>query len=319
MRATPVSRTKLIAAVAATAFAIFTATAHAAPMAAGTWEGQVTGGTLTLGNGKFHDLAVPAGTAFSFTIPAGASAPVGWTAPAIHVELPLQSDVDGAGTTRTATGSLDIAAIAGTIDPATGAAHGTSTAHGVMHLTTFNPGSPPGFSQYCYFGGLPAPPNDPKPLLPFALDLSGTTTLSDATFAANLDCGSLIPLGTAALPNIGDTVMTSGMNALTLTTTFTHKADPPAANQNTPPTTTTQQQTTTTTTTTKVTPVQCVVPKLKGLKLAKARKAAKTAHCAVGKVKHKKSAKKATTVLKQGAKTGAVLAKGSKIALTVAK
>jgi hypothetical protein len=313
MRATPVSRTKLIAAVAATAFAILTVTAQADPMAAGAWEGQITGGTLTLGNGKFHDLAVPAGEPFSFTIPAGASAPVAFAAPATHVELPLQTDVDGVGTVRTAGGSLDISPIAGTVTPATGAAHGTATAHGVMHLTTFNPGSPPGFSQYCYLGGLPAPVDDPKPLLPFALDLAGTGTLS-AAFTANLDCGSLIPLGTTGLPNIGDTVMTS---TLTLTTTFTRQPDPQPTNQNT--TTNTQTQSTTTTTTTEVTPVQCVVPKLKGLKLAAARKAAGKAHCAVGKVKRKQSAKKATTVLKQGAKAGSVLAQGSKIALTVAK
>ena len=282
-------------------------------MTAGSWKGQVTGGTLTLGNGKFHDVAVPAGEPFSFTIPAGATAPVAWTAPATHVDLPLQSDVDGAGTVRTAGGSLDISPIAGTVDPATGAAHGTGSAHGVMHLTTYDSDFPPGFSQYCYLGGDPAPLDTPKPLLPVALDLSGTGTLSDG-FTANLDCGSLIPLGTTGLPNIGDSVMAS---TLTLAVTFTRQPDPQSATQK--PTTTTTGSTTTPVTTTKVPPVQCVVPKLKGLKLAKARTAAKKAHCAVGKVKRKKSAKRATVVLKQGAKAGSVLVQGSKIALTVAK
>jgi hypothetical protein len=314
MRATPVSRTKLIAAAAATAFAILTATAHADPMAAGTWEGQITGGTLTLGNGKYHDIAVPAGQPFSFTIPAGASS-VAFTAPAIHVDLPLETDVDTGGTVRTASGRVDISAISGTVDPATGVAHGTATAHGVMRLTRQDT-SAPVFSQYCYLGGPSS-----APLLPFALDLGGTGSLSDTTFAANLDCGTLLPLGTTGVPNIGDTVMSTGMNSLTLTTTFTRQADPQPANQNTSNTNTnTQTQgTTTTTTTTKVTPVRCVVPKLKGLKLTKARKAAKKAHCAVGKVKRKKSSNKSTTVLKQAAKTGTVLTKGSKIALTVAK
>jgi hypothetical protein len=315
MRATPVSRTKLIAAAAATAFAILTATAHADPMAAGTWEGQITGGTLTLGNGKYHDIAVPAGQPFSFTIPAGASS-VAFTAPAIHVNLPLETDVDTVGTVRTASGGVDISAIAGTVDPATGVAHGTGTAHGVMRLTRQDT-SAPVFSQYCYLGGA-------SPLLPFALDLGGTGSLSDTTFAANLDCGTLLPLGTTGVQNIGDTVMSSGMNALTLNTTFTRQPDPQPTNQNTSNNTNTQtntqtQGTTTTTITTKVTPVRCVVPKLKGLKLTKARKAAKKAHCAVGKVKRKKSSKKSTTVLKQASKTGTVLAKGSKIALTVAK
>jgi PASTA domain-containing protein len=289
-----------MAAVAAAAFACITATAQAGPMAAGTWDGKITGGTLTLGNGKYHDIAVPGGDAFTFTIPAGASSPAGFTAPAIHVELPLQTDVDGLGTQRTAGGSLDISPIAGTVDPATGVAHGTASARGVLHLTTFNPSSPPGFSQYCYLGGLPAPPDDPKPLLPFALDLTGAGALH-GDFTANLDCGSLIPLGTTGLPNIGDTVMAS---ALTLSVAFTRHPDPQPI-QNTPPQT--------------VAPVQCVVPKLTGLRLAKARTAAKKAHCAVGKVKRKKSARKATTVLKQGTKAGAVRARGSKIALTVAK
>jgi hypothetical protein len=316
MRATSVTRTKLVALVAAAAFPILAATAHADPMTAGTWEGKITSGKLTLGNGKFHDLAVPAGEPFSFTIPAGSSTPVAFTAPAIRVELPIQTDTD-AGTVRTATGSLDISPISGTVDPATGVAHGTATAHGVMRLTRQDPGTA-AFSQYCYLGGAPSPAEDPKPLLPFALDLGGTGSLTDTTFAANLDCGTQLPLGTPGVQNIGDTIMSSGMNSLTLNTTFTHIADPPATTQNTSNTTNTQTQSTTTTTT-KVTPVQCVVPNLKGLKLAKARKAAKQAHCAVGKVKRKKSAKKATTVLKQGAKTGVVLAKGSKIALTVAK
>jgi hypothetical protein len=311
MRVTPVSRTKLIAACAATAFAILTATAHADPMAAGTWEGKVTGGTLSLGNGKYRNVAVPA----------GASAPVAWTAPATRVELPLETDTDNLGTVRTATGSLDISSIAGTIDPATGVAHGTATAHGAMRLTRKDQGQP-AFSQYCYVGGDVSPAENPTPLLPFALNLGGTGTLTDTAFAANLDCGTLLPLGATGVQNIGDTVMSSGMNSLTLTTSFTHIADPPATNPNTNTNTQTQTQGTTTTTTTTTgtaEAVRCVVPKLKGLKLAKARTAAKHAHCAVGKVSRKKSGKKATTVLKQGAKAGTVLAKGSKIALTVAK
>jgi hypothetical protein len=324
MRATPVSRTKLIAACAATAFAILTATAHADPMAAGTWEGKVTGGTLSLGNGKYQNVTVPAGDAFAFTIPAGANAPVAWTAPATHVELPLETDTDNLGTVRTAAGSLDVSSIAGTIDPATGVAHGTATAHGAMRLTRKDQGQP-AFSQYCYIGGDVSPAENPAPLLPFALNLGGTGTLTDTAFAANLDCGTLLPLGATGVQNIGDTVMSSGMNSLTLTTSFTHIADPPATNPNTSNNTNTNTQTqtqgTTTTTTTTSTgkAVRCVVPKLKGLKLAKARTAAKHAHCAVGKVNRKKSGKKATTVLKQGAKAGTVLAKGSKIALTVAK
>jgi beta-lactam-binding protein with PASTA domain len=107
--------------------------------------------------------------------------------------------------------------------------------------------------------------------------------------------------------------MTSGMNELRLTATFTHRADP-IFTVVTPPTTGT-------TTTTTVTPpaVKCVVPRLTGLKLAKARRAAAKANCAVGKVKRKQSARRSSTVLKQGAKRGTVLAQGTRIALTVAR
>ena len=65
--------------------------------------------------------------------------------------------------------------------------------------------------------------------------------------------------------------------------------------------------------------VRCVVPKLKGLKLKQARTAAKQANCAVGAVKRKRSAKQRTTVLKQGAAAGTVLARGAKITLTVSR
>jgi hypothetical protein len=317
MRATSVSRTKLIAACAATAFAIVTATAQAAPMAAGTWEGQITGGTLALGDGDYHTtpITVPGGTKFTFTIPAGSSAPVAFTAPAMHIDIPVRELVES-GTTYRPSGTVDLSVLSGTIDPATGAATAQATAHGIFQ---FAYSSTVSGSMYCYFGNA-TPPATPQPPVPIDLNLAGTGTLTDSTFAATVDCADAIPPGFDSLRVLGHLAMPTG-NALTLNTTFTHIADPPAANQNTSNSTTTQNQvtTTTTTTTTTGTPVRCVVPTLKGLKLAKARTAAKKAHCAVGTVKRKKSGKKATTVLKQGKKAGTVLAKGSKIALTVAK
>src|SRR3954453_20783124 len=128
MRSTSVSRKKLVAVLAAAVFPLFATTAHADVMAAGTYSGQITGGTLTLGNGKFHDLAVPAGTKFSFAIPSGASTPVAWIAPGPHVDLPLASDTAVGGPVRTAAGSLDISQIAGSVTPATGAVTGTANA-----------------------------------------------------------------------------------------------------------------------------------------------------------------------------------------------
>ncbi|MBV9311962.1 MAG: PASTA domain-containing protein, partial [Solirubrobacterales bacterium] len=57
--------------------------------------------------------------------------------------------------------------------------------------------------------------------------------------------------------------------------------------------------------------VKCVVPKLKGKKLKKAKKALKKAHCRVGKVrgKHRKHGK----VKRQKPKPGTILPAGSKV------
>ncbi len=296
-----------MAVVAAAAFSSLATTAHADVMAPGNYEGQITGGALTLGNGKYHDLPVPSGTKFSFTIPAGSTAPVAWTAPGLHVELPLETATDpGSGNVLTAVGGLDISKIAGTVDPASGLAHGTATAHGALRLTT----TPPGFTQWCSIGEQPSAGNEAIP--PFDLSLNGTGTLSDTTFDAQLDCGSLIPPGTPGLPNIGDSLMTSGMNALSLSVTFARQPDPT-------PTIKVVTHTITKTVTVTPPPPQCVVPKLTGLKLTKARRAVKKANCTVGKVTRKKSSHKKTVVLKQGKKAGAVLANGSKIKLTIAR
>jgi hypothetical protein len=310
-----VSRTKLVAVVAAVAFPFLTAAAHADVMSAGTWEGQITGGTLSLGDGDLHTtpITVPAGTPFRFTIPAGAAAPVAWTAPGIHVDIPVRSLTDS-GTTFSAAGTIDISALSGTVDPATGATTATGGAHGAFHLTTYTPVGPFSSSIYCYFGDPAAPASDPKTPAPAPLSLAGNGTLTDSTFAGIVDCADAIPPGIDQLRILGHTAMPSGANTLTLTTTFTRVPDPQ------PQVITKTQVVTITKTVTAPPPaVKCVVPKLKGLKLKQARKAAKAANCVVGKVKRKKSGRRPTTVLKQGQTAGAVLAEGSKIALTVAR
>ena len=311
-----------MAVLAATAFSTSAAVAHADVMSAGTWEGTITGGTLSLGDGDLHGVAVPAGDTFSLKIPAGASAPVAFKAPATHVPIPLTTLTDnGTGNRWAVAGSLDISPIAGTVDPATGAVTGTAAAHGILHLD-FAPGTGPASSFYCHVGNTAAPPTNPAAPAPFALSLpgtwsagSGTATLADTTFDAILDCGfalnptDVVPIiGTASLPG----------SALTLTASFTRQPDPtPPVTNNKPPASTPKP--------TKPVqpfvpaPKQCVVPKLKGLTLKKARKAAKKANCAVGTVKRKKSSRRKTTVLKQGSKVGKVLAEGAKIKLTVAK
>jgi hypothetical protein len=308
-----------MAVLAAAAFSTVTAAAHADVMPAGTWDGQITGGALKLGDGDLQNIAVPAGDSFTFTIPAGSTAPVAFKAPATHVPIPLVTDAQG-GDQWAAGGSLDISPITGTVDPATGAIAATATAHGILHLD-FAPATGPASSFYCHMGNTAAPPTAPAAPAPFALDLPGTyaagaATLADSTLAVVLDCG--FDMGTAPVMIIGHPDMPA--STVALTASFTRRADPPPSNNNSggtkPPATTTKPKPTKPFT---PAPVQCVVPKLKGLKLKQARKAATKANCAVGTVKRKKSARKRTTVLKQGTAAGTVLAQGAKIKLTVAK
>jgi hypothetical protein len=312
MRAS-VSRTTLVAVLAAAAFSTFTSVANAGVMSAGTWDGKITGGTLSIGDGDLRDLAVPAGDAFSFTIPAGSAAPVAFRAPATHIPIGLHSFTDTPGT-WTASGSVDVSPIDGTVDPATGALAGTATAHGLLRLDFTGAGG--SSALYCQLGDTPSP----QPPSSVALNLVGTASaFADATFALELNCGAPFITPDLDLEVVGHPVMPSGTNALSLTVVLTRRPDP------TPPattTTTTKQPTTTTTTTprptTVVKPVKCVVPKLKGLKLKKARKAAKKANCTIT-IKRRKSAKKATTVLKQARAAGTVLSQGATIRLTVAR
>ena len=299
-----------MAVVAAAAFSTFTAVAHADAMAPGTWDGKIAGGTLSIGDGDLQNIAVPAGDPFVVTIPAGAAAAVAFRAPATHIPIPTHTFTD-APNTWTASGSVDVSPIDGTVDPATGALAGTATAHGLLRLD-FS-GAAGESSLYCQLGDTPSP----QPPSPFALNLAGTGTLTDAAFALQLNCGAPFITPDLDLEVVGHPVMPSGTNTLSLAVTFTRRADPPPATTVT--TTTKKPAVTTTTTTPKPVQVQCVVPKLKGLKLRKARTAVKRANCAVGTVKRKKSAKKRTTVLKQGAAVGTVLSKGTKIKLTVAK
>jgi PASTA domain-containing protein len=300
---------KLVAVLTAVAFPFITAAAHADAMSAGTWEGQITGGTLSLGDGDLHTLPVPTGLPFKLTIPTDATGPVAFTAPGIHVPIPLSSVTD-AGTNYSASGNLDVSPLSGTIDPATGSVSATGSAHGVLRLDASAVGSSATNSIWCHIGGDPVPAQSPAP---FDLTLAGGSSLTADPFDVDVDCGGLVSPGTD-LKIVGHIPMPVAGNALTLTTKFTRVPDPK-------PQVITKTQVVTVTKVVQAppAPVKCVVPKLKGLKLKQARKAAKAANCVVGKVKRKKSGRRATTVLKQGSKAGAVLAEGSKIALTVAR
>lgn len=313
-----------MAVLAAAAFSTSTTVAQADVMSAGTWDGKITGGTLSLGDEDLRGITVPAGDPFTFTIPTGASAPVPFTAPAMHVPIPLIKQTD-AGTQWAVAGSLDVSRVAGTVDPTTGAVTASASAHGLLHLD-LAPSTGPSSSLYCHLGNAPAPATDPAAPAPFALSLasanaggaawsagSGSAKFTDTAFTVSLDCG--VPIGLATLPIIGDPTMPS--NQLSLTATFTRRPDPAPVTPVKPPVTPAKPKVVPAPPTPVV--VKCLVPKLKGMKLKQARKAAKKANCAVGKVQRKKSSRKATTVIKQGAPVGAILAQGSKIRLTVAR
>jgi beta-lactam-binding protein with PASTA domain len=63
-----------------------------------------------------------------------------------------------------------------------------------------------------------------------------------------------------------------------------------------------------------------MVPKLKGKKLAVARKTLSRAHCRVGKIKRKKVGRKSRgRVVAQGIKAGKAMHAGTAVALTVGR
>ena len=67
-------------------------------------------------------------------------------------------------------------------------------------------------------------------------------------------------------------------------------------------------------------PVRCVVPRVVGLRLAKARARIVRSHCRVGKVRHKASRRaKRGRVLAQAPRAGRKLARGAKVRLTVGR
>ena len=65
--------------------------------------------------------------------------------------------------------------------------------------------------------------------------------------------------------------------------------------------------------------IPCVVPKLKGDTLSKAKKALNTAHCRLGRVTRKKSKKKPGRVISQKPKPGTILSNGAQVSVAVSK
>jgi hypothetical protein len=65
--------------------------------------------------------------------------------------------------------------------------------------------------------------------------------------------------------------------------------------------------------------IPCVVPKLKGDTLSKAKKALNAAHCSLGRVRRKKSKRKPGRVISQKPKPATILARGAKVLVVVSK
>jgi subtilisin family serine protease len=92
---------------------------------------------------------------------------------------------------------------------------------------------------------------------------------------------------------------------------------PPAPPTTTPPATT--PPVTTAPTATPTTPRKCVVPRLKGKTLSKAKSALKHAHCALGKVKKPKKPKGTLVVKSSSPPAGRSLKSGSKVNVTLVR
>jgi uncharacterized repeat protein (TIGR01451 family) len=134
----------------------------------------------------------------------------------------------------------------------------------------------------------------------------GTTLVAAA--ASQGTCGGTVSCSLGVLPSGGSASVTikvsAGFGTITDTAAVSSQAaDTNAANDSA----------------TVVTSVPaCVVPKLKGLRIKRAKKALRAANCRPGKVKHHRSRKvKKGRVIRGGKHRGTVLAVGTKVNLTV--
>jgi hypothetical protein len=307
-------RTRLLALVIGLA-CLAPASATAAPLPAGTYDVQLTNGTLDIGDGLLPAQTLNSGTAFA--VPIGTSPiaqPIGLTVP--------DTTFSGPGIAGTATVTVTGAGV--TIDPTTGGAtldasfYISATITGLgsctigssgqpisVHLTTAN-GSPwdavtNAFSMTDNTFALPAPSCSPSLI-------SGLLT----TFLGNTGVGN---------------------NIITLIGTAIRRPDP-VPPVTIPPTSTTQstsaaptgggtQPTTTAgapTTTSAPAAKRCVVPRLVGKTLKQAKRALKKAGCKPGKAKGKYSKKrKKGRILTQRYKAGTKLPAGAKVPLAVSR
>jgi hypothetical protein len=277
------------------------ASASADPIPAGTYTAQFTGGAVELGNVTFPIDGLAAGT---LEVPSTGAA--NWNVGAITIP---DATISSSGLTGTVTTALT-GPVTATLDPATGNATASVSGYVTIPITT------PLGSTTCHVGNAMSPITiSPTTAAGSPWNAAtGAISLVDNTFTAGLTCDnglitSLVTTYTGSTTSPGDNVLRLN-GILTLVPTST------SGGTTQQPTTTNQPATGQTTTTT----TQCVVPKLKGRKLKKAKAALKKAGCKLGKVKRRaKRKKKAGTVIRQSKKPGTVLPAGSKVNVTVAK
>ena len=171
---------------------------------------------------------------------------------------------------------------------------------------------------------------------PSATNLAPSTCGPGALAGTTACTGTIAPGGTAQLcytggrPNelvAGSFVLVNGSPVMSTLTVLPAVSSCPLAGWSPPaPVATPPATPAPTPTTPAVTPAptavaaNCVVPKLKGKKLADARKAIAQAHCALGTVKKVSSKRvKKGRVISQGARAGKSLSPGTKVSLVISK
>jgi hypothetical protein len=301
------------------------AMASAAPMPAGTYDVELTNGTIDIGDGVLPPLTLGSGTTFTAAIgTAPIVQPIGLTVESLPISLGNPGDF------ITATGTLGVTILGAgiTVDPATG----NATVDASFYATVTLNGKVVGISVAgtCAIG---------TPQSPVVVHLdsakgsgwdpaTGAFSMVDNTFAVARSCGSSLNDIVAIL--FGNTDI--GDNTAILNGIATRRADPAPSTSTPPPVVTTSQPPATTPAPTsgnpnEVTPLvnapatakACVVPKLVGKTLKQAKRALKKAGCKVGKAKKSGSKKKKGRIVKQRYKVGTKLPAGAKIPLTVSK
>jgi hypothetical protein len=281
------------------------ATAQAAPIPAGVYDVTLTSGTVDIGS-VLPPSTLNSGTTFPATIGSDPfSQPIGLTVPDIPIVSP-------AGTISVTTHGAGV-----TIVPAAGSATLDATFDASITINSVGSCSLAGVTVHLTTDNGSA--WDPT---------TNAFSMVDNTFALpTLNCSPAFLTGVVG-PLLGSTGI--GNNVITLLGTAIRRPDVPpttTTGTGTQPGTgttgtgggTTTQQLGTTPTTTTPNVKRCVVPKLVGKTLKKAKRALKKAGCKAGKAKSKKSKKKKGRVIKQRYKAGTKLPLGTKVALTVSK